>query len=180
MVEVSFERPEETTRRLRDVIAGSNFTVCEGAYSFAEFPLSELDSKVRPEALALIRIDEVWSQLIPSRIGNRTASLAVSPRSPAGPTQTSALLLAPRAIGGSMRLPARRPRATLRPPNFAPATHYPSARQDGTVGATTGVSPRDALVEVGLGLGQRIDPGEGAVLVHRFASVNVPRRRVAE
>ena len=66
MVQVSIETEKETDRRLRKVISESDFKVYSGAYCFEEFPLSELDQKFNKNALALVRDNEVWSQLVPS------------------------------------------------------------------------------------------------------------------
>jgi hypothetical protein len=61
---VSHESAEETAHRLLKVIAQAEFRVYEGSYLFDEFPLSDFPAKISVDALALIRDDVSWSQLI--------------------------------------------------------------------------------------------------------------------
>ena len=63
----SQETPEQTRNRLWRVISQAEFMIFEGAYAFEEFPLPELARHIRNDALAFVRDDEVWSQLVPSR-----------------------------------------------------------------------------------------------------------------
>jgi len=35
------------------------------SYAFIEFPLSEFPTRAHPDALALVRDDTIWSQLVP-------------------------------------------------------------------------------------------------------------------
>ena len=63
---ISFETEDEKERRLRKVIKKSDFKVYEGTYYFEEFALKEFSQKANENALALVRDDEVWSQLVPS------------------------------------------------------------------------------------------------------------------
>jgi hypothetical protein len=66
MVNISQETPAQTNARLERVIKESRLTVYEGAYAFEEFPRADFVSRVNPQALALVRDDHVWSQLVPS------------------------------------------------------------------------------------------------------------------
>ena len=65
MVSVSHEDPATTDARLRRVIRSAHVKFYEGAWSFEEFPLSEFADRVNQDALALVRDDYVWSQLVP-------------------------------------------------------------------------------------------------------------------
>ena len=65
MVEISQETPDKTETRLLKVIARSKFKIFAESYAFEEFPLDRFSQLARQDALALIRDDEVWSQLIP-------------------------------------------------------------------------------------------------------------------
>ena len=61
---ISFETEDEKERRLREVIKKSDFKIYEGTYYFEEFALKEFSKKANENALALVRDDEVWSQLV--------------------------------------------------------------------------------------------------------------------
>ena len=63
----SRETPEQTRSRLLKVIACAEFLTLEGTYAFEELPASELLRRVRADALALVRDEEMWSQLVPCR-----------------------------------------------------------------------------------------------------------------
>ena len=65
MVEISHETPAQTENRLLKVIAESEFKIFPGSYAFEEFPLDRFSNLARQDALALVRDDEVWSQLVP-------------------------------------------------------------------------------------------------------------------
>jgi Family of unknown function (DUF6196) len=65
MVQVSHETPEEVDVRLRRVIADADFKIYKGTFAFEEFPLADFP-KAKEDALALVRDNEVWSQLVPS------------------------------------------------------------------------------------------------------------------
>jgi hypothetical protein len=39
-----------------------------GTYAFLEFPLASFPGAANPDALALVRDDEVWSQLVPCEV----------------------------------------------------------------------------------------------------------------
>jgi Family of unknown function (DUF6196) len=66
MVNISHESSSDTETRLRKVIQSSRLKVFEGAWIFEEFPIAEFSSKARADALAMVRDEAVWSQLIPS------------------------------------------------------------------------------------------------------------------
>ncbi len=63
---ISFETEDEKERRLREVIKKSDFRTYEGTYYFEEFALKDFSKKANENALALVRDEEVWSQLVPS------------------------------------------------------------------------------------------------------------------
>lgn len=69
MVDISRETADETDARLRRVICAAEVKVYEGRYAFAEFPLDRFPTAMDAEALALVRDDEVWSQLVPDAGG---------------------------------------------------------------------------------------------------------------
>lgn len=64
---ISRESLEQTETRLRHVIARADYEVFPGAYAFEEFPLSDFAARANPDALALVRDHEIWSQLVPSQ-----------------------------------------------------------------------------------------------------------------
>lgn len=66
MVNISIETPDETDARLRGVIGAAELKIYEDLYGFDEFPLHDFPERVHQNALALVRDDEVWSQLVPS------------------------------------------------------------------------------------------------------------------
>ena len=66
MVNISRETTSQTEARLRRVITSSRLTVFDGAYAFEEFPLSDFGARASPKALALVRDESVWSQLVVS------------------------------------------------------------------------------------------------------------------
>jgi hypothetical protein len=69
MVDISYETVEETDMRLRHVIRAAELRVYKRSYAFAEFALDEFPVAVDPEAIALVRDDEIWSQLVPHHDG---------------------------------------------------------------------------------------------------------------
>jgi hypothetical protein len=68
---VSRETPEQTDRRLRRVAAATDIQVLDGEWMFKEFPLDRFTERVRPDAIALVRDRDGWSQLVPARTGDR-------------------------------------------------------------------------------------------------------------
>ena len=71
MVSISRETPEQIDLRLRQVIQQSRLTVYPNAYAFDEFSLNEFQNRADENALALVRDDTVWSQLIESNDPNQ-------------------------------------------------------------------------------------------------------------
>jgi hypothetical protein len=67
---VSDETPEQTAARLRLVIRRAELRIQPGTYTFEELPL-EMGGTLRPDALAHVRDESVWSQLVPSSDGRR-------------------------------------------------------------------------------------------------------------
>jgi hypothetical protein len=67
MVHVSHETAEETETRLRRVVRAAHLEVFDRPYGFAEFRSDELATAADPEALALVRDNQMWSQLVPHR-----------------------------------------------------------------------------------------------------------------
>ncbi|MFV3337225.1 MULTISPECIES: DUF6196 family protein [unclassified Pseudomonas] len=65
MVNISHETVQDTERRLLHVITQAHLRLFPGTYAFLEFPLSSFPDAARPDALALVRDDQVWSQLVP-------------------------------------------------------------------------------------------------------------------
>jgi hypothetical protein len=65
MVHISEESAEQTEARLRKVIKTARLTVYQDSYAFHEFPLSDFPGRARADALALVRDDCMWSQLVP-------------------------------------------------------------------------------------------------------------------
>ena len=64
MVNISQETGQETEARLCRVIQQCRLTVYDSAYAYEEFPLAEFGIRANAEALALVRDDSVWSQLV--------------------------------------------------------------------------------------------------------------------
>ncbi|MGL5811485.1 MAG: DUF6196 family protein [Nocardioides sp.] len=65
MVSVSLETPHEVDVRLRRVIRESRFDVIAEPCWFDEFPIEAGETRFRADALALVRDESVWSQLVP-------------------------------------------------------------------------------------------------------------------
>lgn len=61
---VSHETIEQTMQRLLGVIAQAEIKIYDKTYLYEEFALNDLQRNLKPEALALVRDDEVWSQLV--------------------------------------------------------------------------------------------------------------------
>jgi len=66
LVNISHETREETETRLKRVIQDSRLVVYNDSYAFEEFPLADFPAKANPQALALVRDEHVWSQLVES------------------------------------------------------------------------------------------------------------------
>ena len=65
MVDISRETIEQTNTRLLAVTKQARLLAYPGTYAFVEFPLADFPAAVRADALALVRDDAVWSQLVP-------------------------------------------------------------------------------------------------------------------
>ncbi|QVW26901.1 hypothetical protein KJF94_14840 [Pseudomonas hormoni] len=65
MVNVSHETAGDTERRLLRVTTQARVRFYPGTFAFLEFPLSSFPEAANSDALALIRDDVVWSQLVP-------------------------------------------------------------------------------------------------------------------
>jgi len=66
VVNISLETVEQSERRLRRIITEARLQTLPGTWAFQEFPLSGFAQSARGDALALVRDDTVWSQLVPS------------------------------------------------------------------------------------------------------------------
>jgi hypothetical protein len=66
MVDISHEALDEVEHRLRRVIRRCRLRIFPGTYAFEEFPLDRFPDAAKSTALALVRDDQVWSQLVPS------------------------------------------------------------------------------------------------------------------
>jgi Family of unknown function (DUF6196) len=64
MVNISQEKPHEIESRLRRVIQETRLTVYDDPFAFEEFSLTAFKERADLAALALVRDDEVWSQLV--------------------------------------------------------------------------------------------------------------------
>ena len=65
MVNLSHENVAEIDTRLRRVMQQARLKVYADVYGFEEFPLDAFVAHARSDALALVRDDAVWSQLVP-------------------------------------------------------------------------------------------------------------------
>ena len=63
---VSQETPEQTTTRLRRVMAQARLEIFDGAYAFYETPVAQFPGHRVADALAFVRDEEVWSFLAPA------------------------------------------------------------------------------------------------------------------
>ncbi|MBB3934141.1 DUF6196 family protein [Aureimonas phyllosphaerae] len=71
MVDISVETAEQIETRLRRVIADATLDIVDGRWCFREFALAEFPTAASPEALALIRDEDGWSQLVPAHDADR-------------------------------------------------------------------------------------------------------------
>ncbi|NLR97438.1 hypothetical protein HGP17_11460 [Rhizobium sp. P38BS-XIX] len=69
MVDISLETPEQTDARLRRLMPRTTLRTFERPYGFVEFDLDGFPAQVSPEALAIIRNEHCWSQLVPVKGG---------------------------------------------------------------------------------------------------------------
>jgi len=65
MVDISSETPEQTDARLRSVMKHARVQIFNELYHFEEFDSADFASKANKHALALVRDEELWSQLVP-------------------------------------------------------------------------------------------------------------------
>jgi hypothetical protein len=65
MVHISRETTAATEQRLLRVTQQARLVIYPGTFAFLEFALEAFPAAVRPDALALVRDDQVWSQLVP-------------------------------------------------------------------------------------------------------------------
>ncbi len=70
---ISVETPEETDHRLRRIAALMEVEVLDGVWWYQELAPDEDPSRVRPDAIALIRGRNGWSQLVPLRSGDNAS-----------------------------------------------------------------------------------------------------------
>jgi len=71
---VSHETDAETDARLRRVIALADFVVYDDTFAFLESPAAGTPAEPRPDAVAIVRDDDVWSQLVPLAPANKDAA----------------------------------------------------------------------------------------------------------
>jgi hypothetical protein len=64
LVNISHEGPQEIEARLRGVIQETRLAVYNDPYAFEEFPIAAFKERADVSALALVRDDQVWSQLV--------------------------------------------------------------------------------------------------------------------
>lgn len=62
---ISHETNEEIETRLHKVIINACFKQLNGSYVFEEFQHKDFEAKLRADTLALVRDNDVWSQLVP-------------------------------------------------------------------------------------------------------------------
>ena len=65
MMHVSPETEAQTEARLLTVIALADFVSYDDAFGYVESSAGEIVPEIRPDAVAVVRDDEVWSQLVP-------------------------------------------------------------------------------------------------------------------
>src|SRR5690242_4120600 len=63
---ISKESPAESDRRLRRVMTQTRVKFYDEPHAFVEFPLHAFPATIDPRTLALVRDDQLWSQLVPS------------------------------------------------------------------------------------------------------------------
>ncbi|WP_067535638.1 DUF6196 family protein [Nocardia crassostreae] len=64
MVDISHETPEQTSQRLKGVIAAADLVVHEGEWCFRETPLAN-PPQLTEHTLAVVRDSASWSALVP-------------------------------------------------------------------------------------------------------------------
>jgi hypothetical protein len=66
MVSISHEKPHEIESRLRHIIREAKLAVFDNPFAFEEFSLDAFREHANMDALAFVRDDQVWSQLVKS------------------------------------------------------------------------------------------------------------------
>lgn len=84
MVDVSIETPQQIETRLNRVIRLARMEIYDAPYAFKEFPLTDFAEKARHEALAFVRDDDGWSQLVPADSSDKDAFMLVRFHFPEG------------------------------------------------------------------------------------------------
>jgi hypothetical protein len=74
MMHVSHESDAQVEARLLTVIALADFVSYDDTFAFVESPAGEVITEIWPGVVALVRDDDVWSQLVP--IGSDNAATA--------------------------------------------------------------------------------------------------------
>lgn len=69
MVDISHETPEQVNARLERVIKQCRLHIYDEPQAFEEFAIADFAEKANPQALALVRDDIVWSQLVQGKDG---------------------------------------------------------------------------------------------------------------
>ncbi len=65
MVHISIETPAETHTRLQGVLKRATMKLYSETYTFIECPMTDFPAALQKDALACVRDDSVWSQLVP-------------------------------------------------------------------------------------------------------------------
>lgn len=81
---ISKEAPGDTDKRLRRVITQTRVKFYDEPYAFVETPLSSFPAALNPRAVALVRDDQVWSQLVPNDDPGATRFMVFRCHFPAG------------------------------------------------------------------------------------------------
>ena len=70
-MDISFETLQQMQERLLKVIATAQMKVFDETYAFEEFPALDFPHRLSSKALAFVRDEQVWSQLVPSNDSTR-------------------------------------------------------------------------------------------------------------
>lgn len=74
---VTRETPAQIDRRLRTVASTMNLELLDGDWWYEEFPADRFQARVRSDAVALVRDEDGWCQLVPVRDGDRPPERAL-------------------------------------------------------------------------------------------------------
>jgi hypothetical protein len=77
MVDISVETSAEVEARIRRVLKQAELEVFDRPYCFREFALADFPAAVASDALALVRDQQTWSQLVPYDEGGADESFAL-------------------------------------------------------------------------------------------------------